>query len=262
MFPIINVFGREIGSYAVCSFIGLFVSVFVAVCLTKRLKLLFEDVILMVLAVSLGMLLGGHFLYGITNISKIVSCIEHVSNFSEVLGLFFDSFGGMVFYGGFIGCIIALNIYIKHAKIKQKSAVNDIFAICVPLFHVFGRVGCFLGGCCYGIESKFGFIANNRLVIEMSGVRRFPVSLVEGAFNLLIFFFLLYLFKQGRKNGKLLFVYMLIYPIVRFFLEFLRGDEIRGIFFHLSTSQWISICLFIVGIIGYNKIKCTVAEEI
>ena len=50
-------------------------------------------------------------------------------------------------------------------------------------------------------------------------------------------------------KDKLIYVYMLIYPVVRFILEFLRGDEIRGFLFGLSTSQWISILLFVYALI-------------
>ena len=79
---------------------------------------------------------------------------------------------------------------------------------------------------------------------------RLPVQLFESALNLLIFLFILYLFKKSIMTDKLIFVYMLVYPVVRFTLEFFRGDEIRGFLFGLSTSQWISILLFVTAIIG------------
>ena len=60
---------------------------------------------------------------------------------------------------------------------------------------------------------------------------------------------LLSLSRRLRLRGQMMYVYFLIYPVVRFSLEFLRGDEIRGIWFGLSTSQWISIALFVFALI-------------
>ncbi len=253
MFPIIYIFGKAIGSYAVCGIIGLFAVAFLAVRLAKTIQIVFEDIILMMLALAAGLLTGGHLLYAVTNVGKIVDAIDDGLQFSQIISVFSEVFGGMVFYGGLIGAVAALAIYMRCAKINCKKELTDIFAICVPLFHTFGRIGCFFGGCCYGIESMFGFVANNSLMPEMSGVRRFPVALLESLFNFILFLFLLYLFKKKRKSGRLLFIYMMIYPVGRFLIEFLRADAIRGIFFSLSTSQWISILLFAVGIICYIK---------
>lgn len=242
-----------------CSFIGLFVCVLVIVKLSKNISIEFEDIILMVLAIAAGILIGGHLLYAITNIDKIIKysaiIIDNINKvkLSDIGYAISECFGGSVFYGGFIGATIALSIYIRTAKINNKNEMTDIFAVCVPLFHAFGRIGCFLGGCCYGVESKLGFIAHNELLPEMSGVRRFPISLVESLFNFLLFLLLLRLFKNKIKTGKLIYVYMILYPVARFVFEFFRGDEIRGKFLCFSTSQWISIILFLVGIIFVNK---------
>ena len=63
------------------------------------------------------------------------------------------------------------------------------------------------------------------------------------------------MFKKGKCKNKLVFVYMLLYSVVRFSVEFLRGDTIRGVYFGISTSQWISIVLFVLAIIKLFVIK-------
>ena len=157
-------------------------------------------------------------------------------------------FGRRKFYL-LIGAVIAVFIHTKFSKSIKREQVLDIFAISIPLFHVFGRIGCALGGCCYGIESEFGYtIYNNYLLPEVNGVNRFPVQLTEAAINLIIFLILLFMYKRNRMQEKLIYCYMIMYPIARFILEFLRGDIIRGIWFGLSTSQWISIILFVFAI--------------
>lgn len=257
MFPFFELFGKTIGSYALCAFAGFFAALCTAAKLAKPLKMDFADIILVFTAISGGMLAGGHLLYAATNIDSIVEyidfTIEKIKNgtlTAEYIKLAFsECFGGSVFYGGFIGASAALVIYSKHVKGGLRKEFIDIFAVCVPLFHCFGRIGCFLGGCCYGIKSSIGFIAHNPLLPEISGVRRFPTALAESAFNLLLFGVLLYLYKSRRNCGRLIYVYMLIYPAGRFILEFFRGDEIRGIFFYLSTSQWISLALIPAAVI-------------
>ena len=185
------------------------------------------------------------------NISDIINTLTHlrengVSDTLKLLGMYF---GGSVFYGGFIGGTLALLIYTRISKSVGRAYALDIWAVSVPLFHAFGRIGCFLGGCCYGIESQIGFIINgNTLVPEINGVRRFPVALTESACCLVIFLILLYVENKCCMCGKKIYLYMILYSPVRFVLEFFRGDDIRGFLFGLSTSQWISIILFVFGI--------------
>ena len=157
--------------------------------------------------------------------------------------------GGSVFYGGLIGGMIVGFIYCnkKHYNLSDYS---DIIAPGIPLFHFFGRIGCFLGGCCYGIESSFGFtVHNNQLLPSVNDVQRFPVQLLESLLNLILFFILAYLLKKELLKGKLFATYLLSYSVIRFFDEFLRGDTYRGFLLGLSTSQIISIVIFICSII-------------
>ena len=251
MFPYFEVLGRQIGSYSICALVGLLLCGVVACKLAVRFKVAYEDVILLMVVIGVSLLIGGHVLFGITNTNKLIALFQNASsyNFKQILTYLGMCFGGMVYYGGFLGGCVGLLIYTKYNKIVERKIAFDLFAVCVPLFHVFGRIGCFFSGCCYGMESRFGFVIHgNTLIPEINDVRRLPVPLIEAVCNLVIFFILLRLFKKGKENGKMIFYYMLIYPVVRFVLEFFRGDAIRGFLFGLSTSQWISIGLFVVSV--------------
>ena len=200
------------------------------------------------LLIVLGIVVGGHILYGITNFDLLITLFKNLSklSFKDIIYALSRVFGGMVFYGGFIGAYLLIKLYTKRSKFKNRAAFLDIFGVCVPLFHAFGRIGCFFGGCCYGIESRFGFIVTgNELVPELNGVRRLPISLIEATLNLGIFFTLLYLYKKEKFKTKLVYIYMLMYSIVRFCTEFFRGDAIRGFLGPFSTSQWVSIILLV-----------------
>ena len=110
-----------------------------------------------------------------------------------------EYFGGQVFYGGLLGGIAGAVVYAKCARLEGFPDYADTVAPAIPLFHFFGRIGCFLGGCCYGIESDFGFVFTNAVVQSANGVRRFPVQLFESGFNLLLFIFLILLLQIGLR---------------------------------------------------------------
>ena len=247
MFPSFEFLGRTIGTYGLCSVAGILFSVFVAVMLGKRYKYAFEDILLLTLSICAGILVGGHLLYGVTNAGNMVSALKNAEGMSLIylVSVIASGFGGMVFYGGFLGGAAAVVIYSKHSKALEYPNTMDLYAAVIPLFHTFGRIGCFLGGCCYGKEWPWGFaVRENPYIPEMAGPVRIPVQLIEAGCNLIIFIVIAVLFIKNKYSGKLIFIYMLLYPVARFILEFFRGDELRGILFGISTSQYISIILF------------------
>ncbi len=168
---------------------------------------------------------------------------------------------GIIYYGGLIGIILAFLYLSKYKNYQEQLEINnaiDSFAILIPLFHVFGRVGCFLSGCCYGIERKTHIsvlYTINSVGNGISSSWRIPTQLIEASFEFVIFVLLLFLFLKNICQGKLLNIYLLVYSVGRFCLEFIRGDTVRGNFFFLSTSQWISCGLFIYVIIKLVKMK-------
>lgn len=268
MYPVVFIAGRAVGTYALCGVVGFLVCGAVASGMGRKNGTAFEDIILLMLASAVGLTVGGHILYGLTNLGDLISAISDKQNiaFSDVISAVTQCFGGSVFYGGFIGGSLALYIYTAFSKSVKRRIVFDIWAACTPLFHFFGRIGCFMGGCCYGIECRFGFITfGNTIVPGINGVRRFPVSLLEATCNLLIFAVIFCLFYKGIFKGRLIYIYVLLYAPIRFITEFLRGDAIRGFFWGLSTSQWISIILFVAASVLLTKAvsrKHTPAEEL
>ena len=251
MFPTIEIFGREIGMYGICVAVGLVLCGFVGTLLAKKFGIVFEDFIIVFIAALIGLFLFAHIVYALTNIPLIVVTFKYIDKlwFKPFIQLIGQAVGGMVFYGGFIGGYLGIIVYTHFSKLMKRENVLDVYAVLIPLFHTFGRIGCFLAGCCYGIESEFGFtVHNNHINPSVNDVNRLPVQLIEAGCNLIIFLVLLWLFKKVVMQDRLVYLYMLIYPPIRFTLEFFRGDEYRGIYFGLSTSQWISIGLVVFSI--------------
>lgn len=263
MFPSINILNKTISLYAIMAILGILFCGWYAVRLSKKNEI-DDNITIEVLLVScIGVFLGGHILYGITNFSLIIELLKNIGkieNFSTLINCILEIFGGSVFYGGLIGGLIFGFIYMKKKKVDIPK-LCDMLTPLIPLFHTFGRIGCFLSGCCYGIQSKVGFKYTHALIESANGVNRFPIQLVEAGYNLILFFILSTLYKKSKFKSNLLYLYLFLYSIARFAFEFFRGDSYRGFLFGLSTSQIISIVLFIFSSIMLIKYILTRKKE-
>ncbi len=256
MLPSIVLFGKEISYYQIFILIGIFAAGIFALKLSEKKNYKSYDILVFLLFTSIGVVIGGHILYGITNI-EFLGYFALVRSLSQFFRLTLFIFGGSVFYGGLIGGMIAAKIYSKAKKmpIQQFMGFTDIAAPAIALFHVFGRLGCFISGCCYGIPSQLGFTYHHSMAEAANEVNRFPVQLIEAAVNLIIFFILYYFLRHKKHENKLIFIYLIAYSFARFFLEFFRGDEYRGFLLGLSTSQIISIFLLAFAVVNILLMK-------
>lgn len=154
--------------------------------------------------------------------------------------------GGFVFYGGLIFGLIFYLIYSFYFK-KFNFEKSYLLIPGLVFGHAIGRIGCFLTGCCYGSVCYLPW------AVKMDGEFRHPVQLYE-AFSLFALAFLtLSWIKKKKTNRYIITRYLLIYSFLRFVVEFFRGDEVRGVFwFSLSTSQFISMAMFILVAIFLN----------
>ena len=261
MIPNFEVFGKTLSAYVVLAAVGFLVTVFVMYKGAKKVGLDEFHVLFMILFSGIGIVLGGHLLYGITNIKQLISMIENfdqIKSFDQFLDQISYIFGGGVFYGGMVGAIIVGLIYIKIKKLDKDQYLNFVI-IGVPLFNIFGRIGCFCSGCCFGVEWEHGFTYDCSMIEIANGVPRFPVQLVESLLNVVLVCAMWYIYTKTKHKFKTFDFYLLTYGVCRFLLEYLRGDEYRGIWMSLSTSQWISIVIVIYAVImlcvGFAKDK-------
>lgn len=248
MFPGFQIGSFFLSSYGICAIIGIFIACPLAIHIYKKHTGDDISLIFVFLFGAIGVFLGMHLLYGITNI-RYWGILLNAKNFIDFCERFGTLFGGSVFYGGLIGGLIAGGICIKIQKLPVDIA-TDCAAAAIPLFHGFARIGCFMGGCCYGVEWEHGVTFTNSIVESANGVPRVPIQLFESGLEFLIFAVIFVLLTRTNKlRGGLLALYLLIYSVGRFILEFWRGDEYRGFMFGLSTSQLISILVFIGALV-------------
>lgn len=177
------------------------------------------------------------------------------------------------FQGGIIFAILFVAWYVRKHNLDFK-VIGDVLAPAVALAHFFGRMGCFSAGCCWGREAHDSSIALKFTSPETStgvphGVPLYPTQLIEAILNLLNFIILLLVFRKKKFNGQVFVLYIFNYSIIRFFVEFFRGDDGRGYIFggtehpftSLSVPQLVSIAAIIVAIMLYRRFKKAATEE-
>jgi phosphatidylglycerol:prolipoprotein diacylglycerol transferase len=170
--------------------------------------------------------------------------------------------GGLMFYGGVGGAALALLLF---ARLRREPILelSDLVLAVLPVGHACGRIGCFLHGCCYGRASDsplaVSFPAHSPAwmaqiqagTLPAGAVQSLPVlptQLFEAGANLLLFVALIAFYRRtSGRRGLVTACYFLAYPVIRFLIEPLRGDDRMSVG-AWSIGQTISILLFAAGV--------------
>lgn len=182
---------------------------------------------------------GAKLLYLITELPAILQDPQAV--FSYLLS------EGFVVYGGIILGILCAMLYCRWKKMDFVRYF-DLVMPSVALAQGFGRLGCFLAGCCYGhaTDAWYGVVFSESSFAPHD-VALIPTQLISSALNF-VNFLVLCLFAKKAGRGQVAALYLLNYSVGRFLIELLRNDP-RGNVGALSTSQFISLFVFAVGVI-------------
>jgi len=161
--------------------------------------------------------------------------------------------GGLVFYGGVLFAIPSVIWYAKKNGLGIWMTA-DVFAPSIAIGHALGRLGCFFAGCCYGKPAEslpWAVKFTNPQSLAQIGIPLHPTQLYESAGEFINFLILIALRRNKSFNGQLFMTYLLLYSVLRFIVEFFRGDVSRGFITpQLSVSQGISILMFLVAAAG------------
>ncbi len=232
MYPYIVI---ALSSYSLLAFCGAMAAILYTFIRKDLYEIEFYDYLKALIVSAVGCLLGSKILYAITQIPDLLS------DFSMKALILLIPESGFVFYGGLFGAIRGIWLYTRGNKqLREKLFLLETPAF--ALFHAFGRVGCFMAGCCTGKD------LSSPISLGFVELTQIPVQLFEAVYELLLFFVLHRLTKKYERINTLK-VYLLSYAVFRFFIEFLRGDEIRGFFAGISTSQWISMAIVVYVIV-------------
>lgn len=159
--------------------------------------------------------------------------------------------GGLVYYGGFIAGALAVIGYVRVHRDMRLWVLADLLAPALALGHVFGRIGCFFAGCCYGAPTHLPWAVTfcNPESLAPAGIARHPTQLYEAFGNLVIFGLLDRYNRSKHREGDTFAAYLILYGLLRFNVELLRADE-RGVFLlGLSPGQGVSLVAIAIGVV-------------
>lgn len=242
----------EFGSITVYSY-GFFIALgaiagiaYLAIQGRKEVDLTFDQANGLFLAIFIAAVAGG----------KVFLFFEDASYYAEHPRKLFTG-SGFVFYGSFLFAIPVMFWYFRKNKLP-KYAMLDIMAGTTCLVHMFGRIGCFMAGCCYGkpTSSFFGVIFTDPAChAEPKGEPIHPVQLYEAGFIFLVLLMLLFVRTRRIFYGQLFLLYLISYAGGRYVLEFFRGDLERGFIIRdfLSHSQFVALIIAAVTGWVYSK---------
>lgn len=240
-------------SYGLMIAIGIIAAFVVAEKRAKKLMLNADLVFNLTIWCAVGGIIGAKVLYYITILPDVISNPSLLLDFSD----------GFVVYGGIIFGILAGYLFCK----KNKLDFLEYFDLVMPsiaLAQGFGRIGCHLAGCCFGEETSCAVHVRFPLnSLAPSGVDLIPTQLISSGLNFIHFAILVYFAKYKKGKGQVAGMYLMLYSIGRFVIEFFRGDILRGSVGVLSTSQFISIFVFFAGVTvfvlsgKYAKVKAS-----
>ena len=235
MHPILFEFsGIKVYSYGFFIALGAIAGVaYMAVRGKKDVGLTFDQANTLFLVIFLAAFVGG----------KVFLFFEDMSYYSQHPGKLVTG-RGFVFYGSFLFAVPSMLIFFKRNKLPT-YAMLDVMAVTTCVVHVFGRIGCFMAGCCYGkkTDSFLGVTYTDQACqADPLNTPLHPTQLYEAAYIFLVMIVLLYLRDRKKFYGQLFLVYLFLYAIGRFALEYFRGDQERGLLLDrlISHSQLVA----------------------
>ncbi|HPZ90241.1 MAG: prolipoprotein diacylglyceryl transferase [Firmicutes bacterium] len=244
----------EIGPFTVYSYglmiaIGILAAVFVARRLAPKIGVDPERMLDLAVMAVLGGLLGSYVNY-------IVS-YDWSSFASDPVSLLRFWEGGLVFLGGLIGGTAVAVLYILRHKLPLWE-IADIAAVAVPLAYGFGRIGCFLAGCCYGkpcdLPWAVTFPPSWRAIYGQPLVPRHPTQLYLMLLGFALAAFALWFRKRRTFAGQSFLLYLILYGLGRGLIEFLRMEpKVLGT--PLSVAQFTGLIMIAVALVVYPILR-------
>jgi phosphatidylglycerol---prolipoprotein diacylglyceryl transferase len=214
--------------------------------------------------IMIGGIAGARLLYVVTHFD------QYENNLFEIIRI---DHGGLVFYGGFFGGAIATILFCRHQKWNLWE-LADLAAPALAIGQMFGRIGCFMNGCCFGRVTDHpwfrvlypappydGILSRHHIQGLITEFPAQPLPVVpsqvsQSVINLFIFLILLFIIPKLKHHGQGFAIFILMYASGRFFNEFLRGDyKTSDIYGPFTVAQAICLILLPVGITLFIKLR-------
>ena len=250
MHPILFRLGPlTVHTYGVLVAAGFLVGIVFAVRQAKKEGIPSDKITDLAFYIILAAIIGSRLLFIFVNAGYYIS---------NPLGVFKIWEGGLVFYGGVLLAVPTAVWYVTSNRLGLWN-IADILAPSIAIGHAFGRLGCFAAGCCYGKAAAslpWAVVFTDPNCLAPTNIAMHPTQLYESAGEFVNFLVLISLGKHRTFSGEIFMSYLVLYSILRFTVEFFRGDVERGFILpNLSVSQGISLAVFLTGIIGLSVLR-------
>ena len=157
--------------------------------------------------------------------------------------------GGLVFYGGLIGASLACILYVRFKKLPLWK-IADVLAPSIALGHAFGRIGCLMNGCCFGRACDLPWAIHFPDDHATRGAGVHPTQIYEAVLNLGLYAALAWLYRRKKFDGQIFASYLVLYAVLRAFVEIFRGDYTASYLYGQATpGQVLSIPIFAAGVL-------------
>ena len=224
-------FNTKIPLYGIFIIISILSGLWVVYKNAKQLNLRTEEITGLLLYIGLGSIFGAKYFTFLINIKKF----NGIFNFEKV---------GLSSYGAVIGIIILLLLYSKQYKKRFKDLIYIVLPS-IPLMYAIGKIGCFLAGCCYGIEYtgpltvlyKYSYSAPKEISL-------FPVQLLESSVFISIFWYIFIKIKKSKPSNSIIGQTFIICGIAKFLLDYLRMSHLGKMF---TINQIVSVIFVLIG---------------
>lgn len=235
-------------SYGVMIAIGILSAYFIVKRKTKGMALDADKISSLLIWIILAAFIGGKLFFFLEDPQR------YLEDPSEVLNA---AGGGFVFYGSLIFAIPTIIWWLRKEKIAVRPFF-DVLAFAGPVVHSFGRVGCFMAGCCHGrvCDAAYGVVFDHpETMADPMHTPLYPTQLYDIAVNLIILLVVYLLERKKKFEGQLFLVYLMMYGVGRSIVEMFRGDEARGYVIDgvLTHSQFIAVIIIAVSILVWRR---------
>ncbi len=249
MYPVLFKFGNiSVYSYGLMLSLAFLAAIYTAVRRARIININSQVILDLGLVVILSGIIGARIFFILLNLDF------YINNPVQIIRL--DK-GGLAVFGGVLFSMVTVSVFCRVRKINVWD-IADVIAPSIALGQAIGRIGCFLNGCCWGVPTNLpcGVIFRHREIMpeEFHCIPLHPVQLYNSFLNLLIFFILTRIFSKRRSKGEVFAFYLILHPFMRFWTEFLRGDNGKA-FFNLTVFQLVSIFLCVLGIVMLCVVK-------
>ena len=243
MFPTLFQFGSfALHTYGLFIAVGFLLGIGLALKESRRKGIPSEKILDLSFFIIISAIVGSRLLYVVINYTYY---LDHPLAFFKIWE------GGLVFYGGFILAFLTGLWYLKKQQLPFWE-MGDLLAPSIAIGQVFGRLGCFAAGCCFGEKTDLPWAVtfSHPDSLAPAGVALHPTQLYEALAALVIFLILMLLKGRPSVPGYRILLYLFLYGSVRWGIEFFRGDY-RGTLIGggWSDTQYISLLLITFSII-------------